>query len=111
LRAVHLQIINSGASGGVMKESITPASEPDVEVGVIKSIIAEQKLNAITPADIGDDDDLRGSVGVDSLDCLNILLALEQRFELQLETAQIDADTFRSVRSLAEFVAQTRRVP
>jgi acyl carrier protein len=82
-----------------------------LEMGLIKGIIAEQKLNAIKLADIGDDDDLRGVVGVDSLDCLNILLALEQRFELQLETAQIDADTFRSVRSLAEFVAQTRRTP
>lgn len=94
-----------------MKESLPGTLDRDVEVGVIKGIIAEQKLNAIRPADIGDDDDLRGAVGIDSLDCLNILLALEQRFELQLETAQIDADTFRSVRSLAEFVAQTRRVP
>lgn len=92
-----------------MKESTTRSLERDLEVSAIKGIIAEQKLHAITPADIGDDDDLRGAVGVDSLDCLNILLALEERFELQLETAQIDAETFRSVRSLAEFVAQTRR--
>ena len=80
-----------------------------VDVDVIKSIIAEQKLNAIKPDEIGDDDDLRdGATALDSLDCLNILLALEQRFSLQLETARIGTETFRSVRSLATLVAQTR---
>lgn len=79
------------------------------DVDVIKSIIAEQKLRAITPDQIGDDDDLiRGAAGLDSLDCLNILVALEERFALELETARIDGDTFRSVRSLAALVAQTK---
>lgn len=76
---------------------------------IIKAIITEQKLNAIQPHEIGDDDDLlRGPVGLDSLDCLNVLLALEQRFALRLETARIDGETFRSVRSLAELVEHTR---
>lgn len=94
-----------------MSESNAQASEQFDDLRVVKNIIAEQKLNAIAPAEIGDDDDLRGTVGIDSLDCLNILLALEQRFELALETAQIDADTFRSARSLTAFVAQARRAP
>ena len=84
-------------------------SELESPLGEIKSIIAEQKLNAVRPDQIGDDDDLlHGVVALDSLDCLNVLIALEERFALDLEHAQIDGTTFRTVRSLAALVAESR---
>ena len=78
-------------------------------IDVIKGIIAEQKLNAIKAQELGDDDDLRGgAAGLESLDCLNIILTLQERFGLEIENTRICVEVFRTPRTLADFVAATR---
>ena len=70
-------------------------------------IIATLGLEDLTPEDIGDDEPLfAGGLGLDSIDALELGIALRKRFHVQ--SAEQDPalkDHFRSVNSLVAFVA------
>lgn len=79
----------------------------------LKQLIIEAlDLEDLTPSDIGDDTPLFGDdgLGLDSIDALELGVALRKRYQLQLEKGDNRVrDAFRSVNTLAEFVAaQTR---
>lgn len=81
----------------------------------LKQLIIEAlDLEDLTPQDIGDDMPLFGDdgLGLDSIDALELGVALRKRYQLQLEKGDSRVrDAFRSVNTLAEFVAaQTRSI-
>ena len=71
-------------------------------------IIDTLGLEDLTPEAIGDDEMLfEGGLGLDSIDALELAIALRKRFEVQAaEQDPALKDHFRTVRSLVEFVAR-----
>ncbi len=70
-------------------------------------IISSLGLEDITPADIDPDAPLFGEgLGLDSIDALELGLALKKRWGVSLTAESEEArEVFRSVRSLAQYVA------
>jgi acyl carrier protein len=50
-----------------------------------------------------------GGLGLDSVDMLEVIVAIEHRFNLKVEDAESGQRHFRTIGSIAEFVAQGRR--
>ena len=78
----------------------------------LKALIIETlALEDLTPEQIGSDDALFGDgVGLDSIDALEIGLALEERYGIEIgDDADANQERFASIQSLAAFVAEARR--
>ncbi len=77
----------------------------------LKALIVEiLALEDVAPEQIGSDDALFGEgLGLDSIDALEIGLALEERFGIEIgDDADANQQRFASIRSLAAFVAEAR---
>jgi len=74
-------------------------------------IISTLGLEDLTPEAIGDEEPLfAGGLGLDSIDALELAIALRKRFRIQV--AEQDAslkEHFSTVRGLVEFVARESR--
>src|SRR5688572_16070026 len=81
-------------------------------VGQLKALIV-QKLNlkGVTADSFGDDDPLFGpqGIGLDSVDALELVLALESEYGIQIQDAEVGREAFASARVLCEFVNARRR--
>jgi acyl carrier protein len=70
-----------------------------------EQIAAQLKMKNIKPEDIGDDEQLfGGGLGLDSLDILELIVLLKQRYKLKLANAEDGQKVFRSVRTMAEYI-------
>ena len=79
--------------------------------GQIKRLIIESlMLEDMTPEDIGSEDPLFAEgLGLDSIDALEIAMALEQRFGVVTdEDEAANRERFACVRNLARFVSESR---
>ena len=76
----------------------------------LKVQIADQlKLKNVKPEDIGDDEPLFGDgLGLDSLDILELIVLLRQKYKLRVVKAEDGPKVFRSVKSMAEFITANR---
>lgn len=75
-----------------------------------EQIIEALNLEDMTPADIDTDAPLFGEgLGLDSIDALEIILILERNYGIKLENNAETRPVFKSVRTLAEYVAANRR--
>jgi acyl carrier protein len=73
----------------------------------IRSILVKVLALDVEPARLGDDTILfDGQLGVDSAAAIDILLHIEDTFEIQIADEQIDAQLFQSVNSLARAVEE-----
>ena len=82
-----------------------------ITVAEIKKFIVEVlDLEDVTPDDIEDDQPLFGDgLGLDSIDALEIGVALRKRYKVQIETNDPNVrQYFLSASSLTEFVNQFR---
>ena len=71
-------------------------------------IVTKLHLEGMTPADIADDAPLFGEgLGLDSVDALELIVALEKRFGMRIQSHEVDRSVLSSVSALAEFVART----
>ena len=75
----------------------------------LKRLIVESlHLEGLTPEDILDDAPLFGdSLGLDSVDALELVVALEQEYGIKIQSHEVDKTVFTSVAHLAAFVAST----
>jgi len=82
----------------------------DKLIGDLKEQIAVQlKLKNIKPEDIGDDEPLFGAgLGLDSLDVLELIVLLKQKYKLRVTNPEDGLKVFRSVRAMAEFITANR---
>lgn len=74
----------------------------------VKEMIIERlKLEGMSPADIDDQAPLFGEgLGLDSIDALELVLAIEQTFGVKIEDEASGLKAFRSVEALAAFIAE-----
>lgn len=83
---------------------------PDDLVGELKNLIIETlKLEEITPEDIADEGPLFGDgLGLDSIDALELVVALEKKYRVLIPDSEVGERVFRSVNTLAAFVRDQR---
>ena len=68
-------------------------------------IIALLNLEDLSPDDIGDDQPLFGDgLGLDSIDALELIVLLQQQYNIKLTKAVDGPKVFQSVRTIAEFI-------
>lgn len=81
------------------------ASAP-VQIQEIKELIVSAlKLTDVTAAEIGDDEPLFvEGLGLDSVDGLELVLAVEQKFGMKIEDSKVGAEVLASAQKLTDFV-------
>ena len=84
-----------------------PNLEPELALLIVESL----KLEGVQPGDIEPDAALFGDgLGLDSLDMLELSMAIEQKYGIKLRSDDPDNKTiFASLRSLTEHVQKNRR--
>jgi acyl carrier protein len=85
---------------------MTASPSDNLEVEIRELIVTTLKLEGIEPLAIDVGESLfEGGLGLDSIDALEIGIALRKRYAITIETATDDVKAyFRDVRSLATFV-------
>ena len=76
----------------------------------LKEIIVESlNLDGTEPASIDDREPLFGEgLGLDSVDALELVVALEREYGIKIRSDEIDQSAFANVESLGRFVARCR---
>jgi acyl carrier protein len=81
----------------------------DLVLELKKLIINTLKLEDIAPGDIEDDAPLFGEgLGLDSIDALELVVALEKTYNVFIPDSEVGKKVFRSVNALADFVKTHR---
>ena len=78
-----------------------------VSVGQLKAmIVTKLNLKGVTADSYGDDDPLFGpnGLGLDSVDALELVLAIESEYDIQIQDAEVGKEAFASARVLCNFV-------
>jgi acyl carrier protein len=76
---------------------------------VKQMIIDSLRIAGMSPADIETDAPLFGEgLGLDSIDALQLVVAMEKEFGVVVQDAATGAKVFQSVRSMAEYIAEHR---
>ena len=81
-------------------------------ISKLKTQIIEQlSLHHLQPADIGDDQPLFvEGLGLDSIDALELIVLLQQQYNIKLSNAEDGPKVFQTVRTIAEYIQQHRQV-
>ena len=80
----------------------------DLENRVRALLVLRLKLE-IPPEDIEIDAPLFGEgLGLDSIDALELVVGLEQEFSIQIPDADVGKKVFASVRTIADYVRQSK---
>ena len=73
-------------------------------------IIDSLRIDGMNPEDIQTDDPLFGEgLGLDSIDALQLVVAMEKDFGVIVPDAETGAVVFQSVRSMAQYIAENRK--
>lgn len=68
-------------------------------------IIAQLNLQDVKPEDIGDDQPLFvEGLGLDSIDALELIVLLQQQYQIKLSNSDEGPKVFRTVRTMAEYI-------
>ena len=68
-------------------------------------IIEQLNLQDVKPEDIGDDQALFvEGLGQDSIDALELIVLLQQKYQVKLSNADDGPKVFRTVRTMAEYI-------
>jgi len=77
----------------------------DLKDGLRTLIIEKLKLEEVKPEDIADDTPLFGEgLALDSIDALELVVALEKEFGIKVEDEEVGAKAFKNLSTLAEFI-------
>jgi len=74
----------------------------------IKEMIVERLFLDADPAQIADDENLMENYEIDSVNLFEIVVGLEEQFDISFEDEDFTVDLFATVNNLAEYVAQKR---
>lgn len=79
------------------------------ETDMKQLIIEALNLEGMQPDEIGDDMPLFGEgLGLDSVDALELVVAMEKHYDMKIKSDEIQPEAFRDVRSLLAWVVQRR---
>jgi acyl carrier protein len=81
-------------------------SENRVTIRGLKELIVKRlNLEGVDPGAIGDDEPLFGDgFGLDSVDALELVVALEQDYGLRIQSHEIEPEAFSTVARLFRFI-------
>lgn len=91
-------------------------SDPSVDLSALRTrlkrlIVDSLNLEGMDPDSIEDDAPLFGEgLGLDSVDALELVVALEREFGIKIQAQEIGREAFASVAALAQFI-ETRYAP
>lgn len=79
---------------------------PDNEIlkTELKQLIVERLFLNIAPEDIEDDAPLMDTYGIDSVALFEIIIGLEEVYDVTMEDEEFSLELFENVNSIAEFV-------
>ena len=79
----------------------------------LKQMLVEELMLKITANEIGDETLLFGpvSLGLDSVDALQLVVALDKNYGLKLSDSAVARKTMQSVNTMAEAIIQHQSVP
>ena len=81
--------------------SETPATRSRIKHLLVDAL----RLEGIAPSDIADDTPLFGEgLGLDSVDALELVVALEKEFRIRIQSHEVGKEAFVSVNALAAFI-------
>ena len=84
--------------------------QDSIRTNLKKLIVATLNLDGLTPERIADDEPLFGSgLGLDSVDALELVVALEKEYGISIASHEVDRSVFGSLASLATFVERRLR--
>ncbi len=90
----------------------TTTSAADLAPRLKRLIVATLRLEGLDPESIGDDQLLFGEgLGLDSIDALELVVAIEREFAVAIPEGKVDHDVFHSVRTLALWLADRLAEP
>lgn len=88
-------------------ESIRELSREALRRLLREMVVRELRLQGITPDEVGNDQPLTGArLGFDSIDILELIVAIERRFKVRIRDGDVAARAFQSVDSLADFLLE-----
>jgi acyl carrier protein len=80
-------------------------SQNGIRTSLKQLIVTTLNLDGLTPERIADDEPLFGSgLGLDSVDALELVVALEKEYGISIASHEVDRSVFGSLASLAGFV-------
>lgn len=92
-----------------LRASIADGARPEDLTSEIKEILVDRLLlEGVDPASIDDDAPFMEELGLDSVDALELVLGLEQRYGVHLVKKGLERQAFESIRSLAAFVLKRK---
>ena len=79
---------------------------PEIRARLKSLLVTSLNLEGVDPASIADDAPLFGpdGLGLDSVDALELVVALERAFDLRVDSQEIGKEAFASIASLADYV-------
>jgi acyl carrier protein len=78
----------------------------DLKMELKKLLVDALKLDDVTPEQIEDAAPLFGEgLGLDSIDALELAVAIERRFKVSIPDEEVGKKAFRSIDTLAEYVS------
>ncbi|MEM8930996.1 MAG: phosphopantetheine-binding protein [Acidobacteriota bacterium] len=81
------------------------SSDPSTRQRIKEILVTSLNLDDIQPGDIADDMPLWGDgLGLDSVDALELMVALEQEYDFAIESESIDESALATVGDLAAFI-------
>ena len=102
-----------GASGVLSRENPLVVSSLTME-GLKRLIIESLQLEGMAPENLEDDQALVGddlSLGLDSVDILELVVAIEKQFGVRIRSQQVSPEDFESIRSLYRLVESKINAP
>lgn len=106
-------MLGSTTGYGLKQESISSESMQDLSAlrAEIKKMIVENLMLQTTAEEIGDDQALfgPGSMGLDSVDALQLVVALDKNYGLKIPDPEAAKKTLHSVNSMAAAVQNNRQ--
>lgn len=83
------------------------SDDSNVRLNLKRLIVDSLRLEGLTPEQIGDDAPLFGQgLGLDSVDALELVVAIEKEYGIRIKSHEVDKTIFASVASLADFVVR-----
>ena len=70
----------------------------------IKEMIVERLFLSVSPQDIADDDNLMEKYDIDSVRLFEIVIGLEEIFDISFEDDEFNVEAFQTVTSISELV-------